>query len=235
VRITGGEPLVHPEIVEIVRSIARVPGIEDVALTTNATLLTELAAPLRDAGLSRINVSCDSLDPARYARLTRGGRLDVVLAGIEAARAVGFSELKTNTVVLGPLAAAGDEIRDDDELRNDDELPAITRWAWSIGATPRFIELMTIGEGARFSTRIVPYAQMRAQLAHLVVDAQPVRDEARGPATYVAARDGGGRVGFITGSTNTFCAGCDRLRATSDGQLRPCRPGEDAPKTAPPP
>lgn len=213
VRITGGEPLVHPELLEIVAAIARVPGIDDIALTTNGTLLQRLARPLREAGLHRLNVSIDSLDPARFWQLSRGGRLDAVLAGIEAARAAGFEELKTNTVVIGARA---------DDLRNDDELVAITRWAWSVGATPRFLELMTVGEGANLRDRVVPYAKMREILAPLLEAEDPRRDEARGPAVYVRAREGGQRVGFITGATETFCEGCDRLRATSDGMLRPC-------------
>ncbi len=226
VRITGGEPLVHPDVVEIVRAVARVPGVDDVALTTNATLLSELAAPLRDAGLARVNVSIDSLDPIRFSRFTRGGRLDVVLAGLEAARAAGFEELKTNTVVVGPHEDPHE--RDEDDLRNDDELVAITRWAWSIGATPRFLERMKVGEGARLRHRIVSYGAMRARLAELLVDGIATRDEARGPAVYVDAREPGKRIGFITGSTDTFCDGCDRLRATSDGRLRPCLATNDA-------
>lgn len=218
VRITGGEPLVHPLVVEIVRAVAAVPGVEDVALTTNATRLRELAGPLFSAGLRRINVSLDSLDGGRFFRLTRGGRLDDVLLGLDAARAVGFSELKLNTVVLG------------DE--NDHELPAITEYAWSIGATPRFLERMRVGEGARLAARFVPYDEMRARLAHLLVADDPVQDRDRGPARYVLANAGAGRpgarVGFITGSSATFCDGCDRLRASSDGKLRACLAQNDS-------
>lgn len=209
VRITGGEPLLHRDVVEVVRRI-RALGVDDLALTTNASRLAELARPLRDAGLQRINVSIDSLDGERFWRITRGGDLGAVLRGIDAAVAAGFDEIKTNTVVL----------RDD----NDQELPDIVRWAWGLGITPRFIEVMGVGEGGRiWRDRLVPVDAMRAGLADVIEITHGERDPERGPARYARARDGSGRrVGFITGSTDTYCAGCDRLRATSDGMLRAC-------------
>jgi cyclic pyranopterin phosphate synthase len=209
VRITGGEPLLHPRVTELVAFVASL-GVEDLALTTNATQLARLAVPLRDAGLRRITVSLDSLVPERFWRITRGGRLDAVIAGIEAARAAGFEELKINAVVL----------RDD----NDDELPALVEWAWARGITPRFIEVMRVGEGANLPReKLVGHAEMRARLAHLVSDDEGQRDENRGPAKYVRARrDPRLRVGFITGTTDTYCQTCDRLRVASDGTLRPC-------------
>ena len=209
VRITGGEPLLHPRVTELVRYVASL-GVEDLALTTNATLLAKLARPLRDAGLRRLTVSLDSLVPERFWRITRGGRLDTVLAGIEAARDVGFEELKLNTVVL-----RGD---------NDDELGAIVAWAWARGIVPRFIELMHVGEGANLpAEKLVGYGEMRAHLAHLLADGAGEPQPDRGPAKYVSARhDPGLRVGFITGTTDTYCGTCDRLRVASDGTLRPC-------------
>ncbi len=223
IRITGGEPLVHPEVLEIVARIAEIPGVRDLAMTTNGTRLAELAAPLRAAGLRRLNISIDSLVPERFWQITRGGRLDDVLAGVSAARAAGFSELKTNTVVVD---ADG---RDAGSVGNADELQAIARWAWSQGATPRFLELMSIGEGAQVRGRFVPYAQIRARLAALLDEAPTARPADRGPARYAHAKDGSGRqIGFITGSSDTFCDGCDRLRVTSDGALRPCLATSDA-------
>jgi cyclic pyranopterin phosphate synthase len=209
VRITGGEPLLHPRVTELVAFVASL-GVEDLALTTNATLLEGLARPLRDAGLRRITVSLDSLVPERFWRITRGGRLDRVLAGIEAAREAGFEELKLNTVVL----------RDD----NDDELPAITTWAWARGIVPRFIEVMRVGEGANLpASKLVGHDEMRLRLASLVADDAGTRDLHRGPARYVSSRhDANLRVGFITGTTDTYCGTCDRLRVASDGTLRPC-------------
>jgi cyclic pyranopterin phosphate synthase len=209
VRITGGEPLLHPRVTELVAYVASL-GVEDLALTTNATLLEKLARPLRDAGLRRITVSLDSLVPERFWRITRGGRLDRVLAGIEAARAAGFEEMKINAVVL----------RDE----NDDELPALAEWAWARGIVPRFIELMHVGEGAKLPPeKLVGHGEMRARLAHLLEDDAGERDPHRGPAKYVRARrDARLRVGFITGTTDTYCQTCDRLRVASDGMLRPC-------------
>jgi cyclic pyranopterin phosphate synthase len=209
VRITGGEPLLHPRVTELVRYVASL-GVEDLALTTNATLLAKLARPLRDAGLRRLTVSLDSLVAERFWRITRGGRLDTVLAGIEAARAVGFDEMKINTVVL-----RGD---------NDGELGSIVEWAWARGIVPRFIELMHIGEGANLPLeKLVGYGEMRARLAHLLADGAGELQADRGPAKYVSARhDTSLRVGFITGTTDTYCETCDRLLVASDGTLRPC-------------
>lgn len=208
VRITGGEPLLHPQLLEVVGAIANIDGVEDLALTTNGTRLAERALALRKAGLQRLNVSIDSLVPERFERMTRGGKLSSVLRGIERAAAAGFKELKTNTVVV-----AGE---------NDDELLALTGWAWSLGMTPRFLELMAIGEGARLRDRVVSFQSMHASLAPVLADAPGRREPERGPAIYFASRRGRHRVGFITGSSDTFCEGCDRLRATSDGRLRSC-------------
>jgi cyclic pyranopterin phosphate synthase len=209
VRITGGEPLLFKGLVEVVARL-RDLGVEDLALTTNASRLEHLAAPLRAAGLNRINVSIDSLDPQTFAGITRGGRLWDVLRGVDAAVACGFQELKSNTVVLRGL--------------NDHEPEAVVRWAWARGITPRFIEVMGVGEGGRiWKDRLVPAAEVRLRLAHLLSSAHGAQDPDRGPARYVPARErAGARVGFITGSTDTYCEGCDRLRATSDGVLRPC-------------
>lgn len=215
IRITGGEPLLHPDVLEIARAIAAVDGVEDLAITTNGTQLAELAPALREAGVRRLNLSLDSLDPHRFFRITRGGRLSEVLAGLEAARRAGF-ELKTNTVVLGG------------EDGNEHELTDIAELAWANDATPRFLELMSVGEGARIRGRIVPYPRVRAHLAHLLAEQSEVaRDADRGPAVYARAHNGR-RIGFITGTSDTFCSGCDRLRVSSDGQLRPCLATQDA-------
>jgi cyclic pyranopterin phosphate synthase len=209
VRITGGEPLLHPRVVDLVGFIAGL-GVEDLALTTNGTALERLAQPLRAAGLRRLTISIDSLVHERFWRITRGGRLDRVLAGVQAAVDAGFAEVKTNTVVL-----RGD---------NDDELPAIVEWAWSLGIVPRFIELMSVGEGAKLpAEKLVSAREMRTSLASLLCDDAGEREPGRGPAKYVRAqRDPALRVGFITGSTDTYCDACDRLRVTADGTLRPC-------------
>jgi cyclic pyranopterin phosphate synthase len=209
VRITGGEPLMHRDVVEVVRRVAAL-DMDDLAMTTNASRLEALAGPLRAAGLQRVTVSIDSLVPERFAAITRGGELGAVLAGLDAALAQGFDEVKTNTVVLRGL--------------NDDELPALVRWAWSLGVTPRFIEVMGVGEGGNiWRERLVSRDEMIDRLGGLVAAGDGARDDDRGPARYLRAADGSGRrVGFITGSTDTYCAGCDRLRVTSEGTVRPC-------------
>jgi GTP 3',8-cyclase len=209
IRITGGEPLLHPRVVDLVAFVASL-GVEDLALTTNATKLEGLAGPLRQAGLQRLTISLDSLVPERFWRITRGGRLDRVLAGVEAARAAGYRELKTNTVVL-----RGD---------NDDELADIATWAWAREITPRFIELMRVGEGANLpAEKLFGAHEMRHRLSHLLVDDGGERHPNRGPAKYVRSRADAKKIaGFITGSTDTYCQTCDRLRVASDGTLRPC-------------
>lgn len=212
VRITGGEPLLFKGIVEVVAMI-RALGVDDLAMTTNASQLAPLARPLREAGLQRVNISIDSLDQARFRAITRGGELSEVLQGIDAALSAGFDEIKTNTVVLRAM--------------NEDELESIVRWAWERNITPRFLEVMGVGEGSKiFRTSGVSYESMRDRLRPLLEDDSPTRDENRGPAKYVRARQGlfstPKRVGFITGTTDTYCDGCDRLRASSDGILRAC-------------
>jgi cyclic pyranopterin phosphate synthase len=208
VRLTGGEPLLYPRLAEMIEYVASL-GVDDIALTTNATRLDKLAPRLRAAGLQRLTVSLDSLRPDRFWRITRGGDLTKVMAGIDAALAAGFSEVKINCVVL--------------RGENDDELPALTEWAWARGITPRFIELMPIAEGARIQDKLVTAAEMRTTLAPLLQEEAALVDPERGPAKYVHARgDSKLRVGFITGTSETFCDSCDRLRVAADGTLRPC-------------
>jgi GTP 3',8-cyclase len=208
VRLTGGEPLLHRDVVRVVQHLGTL-GLDDLALTTNATRLEKLAHPLRQAGLRRINISLDSLDPERFRRMTRGGRIDVVLRGIEAAREAGFDEIKLNAVI----------VRDE----NDGEIADLVRFSWERNIVPRLLEIMAIGEGANLGHRVVFADEMRARLAHLLAPGQPEREEDRGPARYLFARhDPKKKVGFITGTSDTFCKGCDRLRVASDGVLRPC-------------
>jgi cyclic pyranopterin phosphate synthase len=206
-RFTGGEPLLSPHAVRAVAH-AHELGMTDIALTTNGTRLAELASPLRAAGLRRLTLSLDSLDAERFARMTRGGNLARVLEGLAAAREVGFDEIKINCVVV--------------RGENEGELPSITEWAWSQGLVPRFIEVMPIAEGAKLKDRVVPAREMLERLRSLLSGAEPMRDADRGPAKYVRSADGKHRVGFITGTTDTYCDGCDRLRVSAAGVLRPC-------------
>ncbi|MEW5850325.1 MAG: GTP 3',8-cyclase MoaA [Myxococcota bacterium] len=212
VRLTGGEPLLRKSLVELCRALTtEIPEL-DLALTTNGSLLSRFAVPLRQAGLRRINISVDSLDPARFAAITRGGSLPTVLDGIKAAQDAGFTELKTNTVVL--------------RHENLDEVRAITEWARDHGLTPRFIELMPLGEGAAIMDQLVPWEETRARLGDLVDEATPERPHDRGPAFYLPLK-GGGRVGFITAVSNAFCDVCDRVRLTAKGEIRACLASPD--------
>lgn len=214
VRLTGGEPLVHPKIVEIVRRIASIKGIEEVSLTTNSMLLERLAQPLADAGLTRVNISLDSLDADKFKRITRGGDLNRVWRGIAAAEHAHLSPLKLNTVIVRGL--------------NADELPALARLTLENNWHVRFIEVMPIGNtqdwGEGFpapSERYVSVQEMRTQLSTL--DLQPVTAPmGNGPARTFRIPNALGTVGFISPLGEHFCQNCNRLRLTSDGRLRSC-------------
>jgi cyclic pyranopterin phosphate synthase len=214
VRLTGGEPLIHPEILSIVAHLATM-GFDDLSLTTNASQLARLARPLKEAGLDRINISIDTLDPVRFREITRGGDLDKVLAGIDAALLAGLTPVKLNTVVLRGV--------------NDDELEPILLWAWERRMVPRFLEIMPIAEGARLvGEHLVTAAEMRRRLADHLMPEEGAVEPGLGPAKYIRARrDPGLRVGFITGTTETYCESCDRLRVSSTGVLRPCLATDD--------
>ena len=209
VRFTGGEPLVRKDIVRLVELVHRRTEVEQLVMTTNATRLSELARPLRDAGLHGVNVSIDSLDATRFKELTRGGDLGRVLAGVHAALDVGL-EVKLNTV---PLRG-----------KNDDELARLVDWAWELGATPRFIELMPLGEGAKLPAEMrMTASDVMSSLATHVSDASPTGVEGHGPARYLGALDGSGRrVGFITPISDEFCDTCNRVRVTARGDIRAC-------------
>ena len=209
VRFTGGEPLVRKDIVRLVELVHRRTEVEQLVMTTNATRLSELARPLRDAGLHGVNVSIDTLDVERFAQITRGGDVRRVLAGIHAAVDVGL-EVKLNTV---PLRG-----------RNDDQLERIVDFAWSLGATPRFIELMPIGEGAKLPRNMrMSAAEVLEVLGGRVCREGATGIEGQGPARYVGAADGSGqRVGFITPISDEFCDSCNRVRVTARGDIRAC-------------
>lgn len=214
IRLTGGEPLVHPHIVEIVRRIASIQNIEEVSLTTNAMLLERLAQPLASAGLKRVNISLDSLDRDKFRRITRGGEIDRVWRGIAAAERSHLAPLKLNTVIVRGL--------------NADELPALTRLTIENDWHVRFIELMPIGNaqdwGEGFPApdeRYVPVQEMRSQLSmfNLQPENAPIGN---GPARTFRIPGAPGTVGFISPLGEHFCQNCNRLRLTSDGKLRSC-------------
>jgi cyclic pyranopterin phosphate synthase len=214
VRLTGGEPLVHPQIVEIVRQIAATPNIDEVSLTTNAMLLERLAQPLADAGLGRVNVSLDSLDADKFRRITRGGDLHRVWKGIAAAERVHLAPIKLNTVIVRGL--------------NDDEIPALAQLTMEHTWHVRFIEVMPIGNvqdwGKGFpdpDKRYVSVQEMKAQLGtwDLRPETSPISN---GPARTYRIPDALGTIGFISPLGEHFCQNCNRLRLTSDGKLRSC-------------
>lgn len=211
VRLTGGEPLVRKDVATLVRKLRDEAEIEDLAMTTNATALEPLARPLVEAGLSRINISVDSVEPEVFRRVTRGGDLSRIVRGIAAVQEAGIRELKTNTVVMRGV-------------NDGPALGAIVEWAWERDITPRFIELMPLGEGAKLGAgAIVSVHEMKRALAHLLApDASPEPRLDRGPAGYVAARQGDRRVGFIGAVTDNFCQRCNRVRITARGDIRAC-------------
>ncbi len=211
VRLTGGEPTLRPDLPEVAGDAAATPGIEEVALTTNGQRLEELAAPLRAAGVSRLNVSLDTLRPERLASLAgRAADLARILRGVEAAAAAGFASLKLNAVVL--------------RGGNEDELGELCRFAWRHGAVPRFIELMPFGPGEP-----VPIAEVKRLLAAQGVRLEPDATRGWGPAVHMRGRSGAasGLVGFIGAMSESFCEGCNRVRVGADGALRSCLGGRD--------
>ncbi|NOX44642.1 MAG: GTP 3',8-cyclase MoaA [Caldiserica bacterium] len=211
VRLTGGEPLLRRDIARLVELLRERCDPVDLSMTTNGTRLAPLARELARAGLDRVNVSLDSLRPGRYRAITRGGDLAAVLAGIDRAAEVGLTPVKINAVIMRDV--------------NDDEIPDLARFALERGFVLRFIELMPVGEAVRdgfWRRSFVGAGEIRERLARelpLIPD-----DEAGGggPARYFRAEGLPGKVGFITAISRPFCAGCNRLRVTATGELRPC-------------
>ena len=207
-RLTGGEPLVRKGFVGLVEGLSRHlgNGLDEIAITTNATRLAEFAEPLARAGVERINVSIDSLDPATYARITRGGDVARAIAGVDAALAAGIA-VKINVVAL--------------KQDNLDESVALTAWAHARGAAISFIEVMPLGEvEAKRIDQHVPMVAVRERLAERW-ELIPVPLNTGGPARYVRT-DAGGLIGFITPLSDNFCGSCNRVRVTCTGQLYPC-------------
>lgn len=214
VRLTGGDPLVRRDIDVLVGMLARL-GVPDLALTTNGQRLAELASALKAAGLRRVNVSLDSLDPAVYRRLSRSGDLDRTLAGIQAAQDCGLHPVKLNMVVMKGV--------------NDGEIAALAAFALDRGCEIRYLELMPIGAaGLRVADRFMAAAEIRARLAETyTLAALPVADVADTARRYAFtdARGRQGSAGFIAPCTDSFCTWCRRLRLTADGHLIGCLAG----------
>lgn len=206
VRITGGEPLVRRGIADLIRMVAAVPGIRDIALTTNGLLLAKQAALLKEAGLHRVNVSLDSLDPEKYREITRGGDLKQVLEGIRIAREVGLTPIKINAVLIGGF--------------NDSEIESFVEMTRNEPIDVRFIELMPIGEASTWSSEhFISNDTVLKRVPELMP--LPVHDRTS-PARYFTLSGARGKVGLINPISSHFCASCNRIRLTADGRLKPC-------------
>ncbi|MEJ2391505.1 MAG: GTP 3',8-cyclase MoaA [Gammaproteobacteria bacterium] len=207
IRITGGEPLVRPNISQLAARLAALPGIEDLSLSTNATRLAKQATALYQAGISRINVSLDSLQAARYRQLT-GGKLEKVIDGLMAARRAGFAPIKINMVVM----------RD----HNEDEIEDMVAFCLEHGFTLRLIETMPMGDTGRAASQdYVNLQEVKARLARrydLIDSVMP----GGGPARYVRIAGTDLRIGFITPISQHFCETCNRVRLSVDGTLHTC-------------
>ena len=203
-RITGGEPLVKKNILSICRRASRVPGIREICITTNGTLLPELAKPLRKAGVSRINISLDTLDAEKFRYISRCGELSQALDGIRAALYAGFEKIKLNTVLIGGF--------------NDDEIPALAELTRIYPLDVRFIELMPMYDSGDFGPEaFIPYT--------VVLDTLPELEQVTpdgGVAKLYRLPDAKGNIGLISPVSAHFCAACNRIRLTADGKLKPC-------------
>ena len=209
IRLTGGEPLVRQGIVGLCEQIAALPGLRELVMTTNGSQLVKLARPLADAGVKRLNISLDSLDPAKFRGITRTGSLRQVLNGIEAAREAGFQRIKLNAVVM--------------KGRNFDEVPALVQYAIDRRLDISFIEEMPLGDvGRNRGESFCASEEVRRVIAsqHRLLDST---EHSGGPARYVRLEDHPEtRIGFISPNSHNFCATCNRVRLTVEGRLLLC-------------
>jgi len=208
VRVTGGEPLVRKDLPRLIGTLATIPGIQDLSLTTNGLLLGRFAASLAEAGLGRVNVSLDSLNPERFREMTGGGRIEKVLDGLAAADRTGLHPVKINVVVMRGV--------------NDEEMQDFARLTLGTPYHVRFIEWMPIGSVDRWqSENCVRLEEIRAAVSG-VAPLLPLSIGAGGPAKYFRFQNAAGAIGFISPISQHFCDSCNRLRLTSEGKLRPC-------------
>jgi len=210
IRLTGGEPTVRAHLVEIVRGIASTPGIRSVSMTTNGVLLSKLAGPLAEAGLQRVNISVDTLDPEKFQRLTRWGKLEDVWAGVEAAERAGLTPIKLNAVVVKGYNEA--DVVDLARLTLDHP--------WQI----RFIEMMPFAGATDLQTsQVVTAGQIQERIQAALGKMELINDgKLDGEARVYHLAGAQGNVGFISSVTAPFCSACNRARLTSDGRLRMC-------------
>ncbi len=207
IRLTGGEPLVRKGIVDFVRTVGAM-GFEDIAMTTNGMELARLAQPLADAGLHRVNVSCDSLRPDRFQAIRRRGDLETVLASMDAAESAGLTPVKLNVVLMTGV--------------NDDEVLDFAAFARSTGRVVRFIEFMPLDGPKEWSPDKVVASREVVNRINDQWPLEPIQVTSISPAVRYRFKDGRGEIGVIATVTEPFCGTCDRLRLTSDGELRNC-------------
>jgi cyclic pyranopterin phosphate synthase len=209
-RVTGGEPLVRRGLAELIAKLAAIPGVKDLALTTNGVLLEEQAPALYRAGLRRLNIHLDTLDRARFQHITRRDDLDKVLRGIDAAQALGFGPIKINAVAVKNLV--------------EPDIAPLARYGRERGIEIRYIEFMPLdAQGLWDVGRVLTASEIIETLAREIAPLVPLANaDPRAPATEYQFADGGGRVGFIASVSRPFCLNCNRIRLTSDGKLRYC-------------
>lgn len=208
VRLTGGEPLLRKDLPQLISMLKKIPGIEELSLTTNGVRLAAMAEELKQAGLDRVNVHLDTLDADKFSQITRWGRLEEVLQGIRVARSVGFSRIKLNAVLI--------------QGWNDTEVEAMLRFAAQEGLILRWIELMPIGPGLEMSDRFLPSAWVRERLEekyHLLPYGKRL---GHGPAEYYKVFELNSVVGFIHAVSEPFCDQCNRVRLSADGRVQDC-------------
>jgi len=213
VRLTGGEPLMRPSLVVLVRMISQIEGIDDISLTTNGILLSQYAAELKEAGLNRVNVSLDTLRIDRFKRITGQAQLNEVLAGVAVANRAGLQPVKINMVVMQGI--------------NDDEVLDFARMTIDPGWHVRFIEFMPLGTLEAKGLKTVPTQEIRERLLALGKLEPYAGKTGNGPARYYRLPGAKGTIGSISPMTEHFCHSCNRLRLTADGQLRPCLLDDD--------
>lgn len=213
IRVTGGEPLVRRDLPVLIGLLSNINELLDLSLTTNASRLSPIAEELKTAGLNRINISIDSLDPEKFFRITRGGRLSDVLAGIDRALAVGLTPVKLNTVVMRGT--------------NDDELPDLVEFAISRGVTHRFLEVMPLGSvGFENRAGFVPAAEIRKIIEkRYPLEPLPFQDGSTAQDFRIAGTEA--QIGIISPVSERFCSSCNRLRLSARGRLQLCLAYED--------
>ncbi len=210
IRLTGGEPTIRPGVVDLVREIAQVPGIRDLAMTTNGLLLDKMAGPLAEAGLKRVNISIDTINAAKFHQITRWGHIEDVWRGIDASRAAGLTPVKLNCVVVR-------------NFNDGEDMLDLVRLTLHDDVEVRFIEMMPFGEISDFQqTNVVTFREMRDKVESVFGELEETRYDFVDPSRPFRVPGAKGTLGFISSVTEPFCSGCGRVRLTADGKLRLC-------------